>query len=69
MIKMTQLLLAGAAALALSDVGLAQDTPPKPPGGAFADYVSPSDLGGARHSPYGLALARRASRGRWQWQR
>ena len=45
MIKMTQLLLAGAAAFALSDVGLAQDTPPKPPGRAFADYVSPSDLG------------------------
>ncbi len=51
MIKMTQLLLAGAAALALSDVGLAQDTPPKPPGGAFADYVSPSDLGAAQDTP------------------
>jgi hypothetical protein len=38
MIKMTHLLLAGAVALALSDVGFAQDTPPKPPGGAFANY-------------------------------
>ena len=36
MIKRTHLLLAGAVALALPDVGLAQDASPKPPGGASA---------------------------------
>jgi hypothetical protein len=41
MVKMTRLLLAGAVALGLSDAVLAQDAPPKPPGGAT---VAPAAL-------------------------
>jgi hypothetical protein len=41
MIKKTHLqILAGAIALALPNVGVAQDTPPKPPVGVFVDYAA-----------------------------
>jgi hypothetical protein len=50
MIKMTQRLLAGAVALALSDVCLAQDASPKPPDGASARLTSLVDEAFAQDS-------------------
>jgi len=43
MIKITQLLLAGAVAFALCDAGLAQETPPRPPAAAAADMGAVTD--------------------------
>jgi hypothetical protein len=50
MIKMTQLLLAGAVALALSDVGFGQDTSPKPADGAPANLQAIVDEALAQHT-------------------
>jgi hypothetical protein len=56
MIKLTRLLLAGAVALALSDVGLAQDNAPKPPGGAHADTTQ-DNAPGPPGGPYADIMA------------